>query len=116
MARIAAVLALLGLLLSASPGAPPTPWGGVVGPASAGAQEVPTAQPVQVTGPEAGSGLPQRPPDPRTLGEYWPVFALFSLTWLGIVAYFLSLGKPLARTARSVQQLDGERSVPRGEG
>lgn len=43
------------------------------------------------------AGLPQRTPPPRTLEAYWPVFVGFSLTWLGIVAYVLTLGRKTAR-------------------
>lgn len=60
----------------------------------------------------AGSGLPRRAPDPMTLHEYWPVFLGFSVTWLGIVAYFLSVGRSLDRTARAMAGLDGGRDEP----
>ncbi|HEX8213556.1 MAG TPA: hypothetical protein VF584_25525 [Longimicrobium sp.] len=53
-----------------------------------------------------GSGLPQQAPPPRTLREFWPVFALIVLVWIGIVGYLLRSGAALGRVARGIRRLD----------
>jgi hypothetical protein len=49
---------------------------------------------------QQGSGLPEQAPPPRTLHEFWHVFALIALAWLGIVGYLLRSGEALGRIAR----------------
>lgn len=58
-----------------------------------------------------GAGLPQRTPPPRTLAAYWPVFAGFTVVWIGIVAYYLSLSGRASRVSRG---LDGVQTEDRG--
>ncbi|HEY0154953.1 MAG TPA: CcmD family protein [Longimicrobium sp.] len=53
-----------------------------------------------------GSGLPQQAPPPRTLREFWHVFALISLVWIGIVGYLLRSGAALVRVAHRIRRLD----------
>jgi CcmD family protein len=48
------------------------------------------------------TGLPTRAPEPRTMEAYWPFFAAFALSWIGIAAYFLSLGRRSTRIARAL--------------
>ena len=108
--RSAGRIALLSLALLVGGMSPRLPIG-VVRVAPASAQEASTTSPVGQTAPATSSGLPRRPPDPRTLREYWPVFAALSLSWAGIVAYLISLGRPFGRAARAIHDLDGERSA-----
>lgn len=55
---------------------------------------------------QQGSGLPERAPPPRTLHEFWHVFALIALVWLGIVGYLLRSGAALGRIADRLAQRD----------
>ena len=55
------------------------------------------------------TGLPPRAPVPRTMEAYWPVFAVFALSWIGIAAYFLSLGRRTTRIARALYPADATR-------
>ena len=104
--RVAGVLLGLGLL-------------GLAGPdmAIAWGQELPITAPIDTAGtaPDAAvagapaqvaSGLPARAPWPRTLVEFWPVFAGFAVSWLGIVAYTLTFGRRIRRVEAAIQQAD----------
>lgn len=53
------------------------------------------------------SGLPERVPPPRTMRDYWPVFALFSIVWLGIVGYVLTFNGKLKRMASQLGDVPG---------
>lgn len=53
-----------------------------------------------------GSGLPPRAPVPRTLREFWPVFVLLALAWIGIVGYLLRCGAAFGRIVEGVRRLD----------
>jgi CcmD family protein len=72
---------------------------------------------VAVQGPQAEptaavqqpSGLPQRAPDPRTLEEFWPIFAAFVLTWIAIVGYMLTFGRRVSRIADELGEIAGPR-------
>ena len=55
----------------------------------------------------AVAGLPRRVPQPRTMASEWPVYAGFSLTWIGIVAYMLLIGRRSRRVADAVTRLEG---------
>jgi hypothetical protein len=79
-------------------------------PEAAWAQEAVTQAPPASPPATSSSGLPRRPPDPRTLAEYWPVFAGFSLTWAAIVGYLVLLGRPFSRTARAIHLLEERRA------
>jgi len=35
-------------------------------------------------------GLPQRAAPPRTMAGQWPIFVMFSVTWIGLIGYFLA--------------------------
>ena len=52
----------------------------------------------------AQSGLPQRAPEPRTMREFWPVFLVLSLVWLGVVAFALRLSGPYGRIAEKLSR------------
>ena len=52
------------------------------------------------------SGLPQREPPPRTLADYWLVFALLSASWLGIVYYIVRLGRRAKRIETMIGSVD----------
>lgn len=58
------------------------------------------------------SGLPERLPPPRTMRDYWPVFALFSVVWLGIVGYVLTFNGRLKRMASRLGGLPGGEGTP----
>jgi len=58
----------------------------------------------------AGSGaLPgdQLSAPPRTLRAYWHVFIAFTLAWLFLLGYALSLGRRFAKLEREVDSLRG---------
>jgi CcmD family protein len=52
------------------------------------------------------SGLPVRPPDPRTLREFWPVFVGFAVTWVGLVGYLLTFGGRMKRVGEAMKSLE----------
>ncbi|MQA90827.1 MAG: hypothetical protein GEU90_11400 [Gemmatimonas sp.] len=65
-------------------------------------QDAPTDAAAAVQG---STGLPQRAPDPRTLEAYWPVFAVFALTWIAIVGYWLTFGRRVLRIADELGEI-----------
>jgi CcmD family protein len=87
MIRRALAALALGLALLA-----PVDARGVTTPVAAAVRIHEVAQP--------GSGLPEQAPPPRTLHEFWPVFAVIALVWIGIVGYLLRSGAALGRIAR----------------
>lgn len=96
----------LGLTLLSAPAqeAPPAPAEATAAEAAAPAAVQPSAaaQP-------APTGLPRRAPEPPTMAEFWWVFAAFALTWVGIVGYFLALGRRSKRIARALHAPDAPR-------
>lgn len=52
----------------------------------------------------SSQALPQRTPEPRTLHAFWPVFAGFALTWIGIMVYLLSFTGRLKRLEDAMNQ------------
>ena len=62
---------------------------------NAGTEEAPATGSV-------ASGLPRRAPEPRTMRAQWPVFALLAVSWIGIVAYLLVIGRRSRRIAALV--------------
>lgn len=80
-------------------------------PARALAQETTTtsapavAQPQVATAPAASaqpSGLPVQGGPPRTLRAYWHVYAAFTIAWLLVFGYAISLGRRFGRLEREV--------------
>ena len=101
-----AVIALTTALSGFAPQEPPPSVG-----AEAGAVQPPAGQARPETrgeeAPAAGavtSGLPRRAPEPRTMKAQWPVFALLAVSWLGIVAYLLVIGRRSRRIAELVER------------
>jgi CcmD family protein len=94
--RLAAVIAAA-LALSAGPSAMPV-----------FAQGSPPAGSTVAQAPASGA-LPaaQAPAPPRTLRAYWHVFIAFTLAWLFLFGYALSLGRRFGRLEREVDSLRG---------
>jgi CcmD family protein len=59
-------------------------------------------RPAPVASQLPGTGLPQRAPPPRTLRAFWPVFAGFAVTWVGIVIYTLTFSGRLRRVGDEI--------------
>lgn len=57
----------------------------------------------------AATGMPRSAAPPRTMEAYWPVFALFAVSWIGISAFLLMTGR---RSARLAEALDGREARP----
>jgi len=93
--RIAAVIAA-SLALAAAPAT------------RASAQDTVPTTTVAVTQPGAGA-LPgeQAAAPPRTLRAYWHVFIAFTLAWLFLFGYALSLGRRFRNLERDVDALRG---------
>ena len=53
-----------------------------------------------------GQGLPIRIPPPRTLQDFWPVFAGFAATWLVIAGYTLSFNRRIRRVSAAIGSLE----------
>jgi CcmD family protein len=51
-----------------------------------------------------GDPLPVRPVPPRTLQDYWHVFATFALAWILLFGYVLRIGRHFARVEREIAQ------------
>ena len=98
----AATIALLALLATSSAQDNTT----TTVPTSEVAPEVQLPPDIIPVATQQPSGLPQRAPDPRTLRELWPVFAGFTVAWLGILAYVLSVGGRFSRLSREVAEID----------
>lgn len=94
------------LVIATSPAIQASPAGVDAAPPTAAEQpDVPRAQTEAPAASRAASGLPQRAPDPRTLGEFWPVFAGFVVTWIAIMAYMLSFNRRITRVGESLAEL-----------
>jgi len=57
----------------------------------------------------APSGLPTQSGPPRTLRAYWHVFIAFTLAWVLLFGYALSLGRRFGKVER---ELDAMRGTP----
>ena len=89
LARLAATLAAALALSLAPPAAP------------ASAQDsIPAATAVA----QSPAGVPAQDP-PRTLRAYWHVFTAFTLAWLFLFGYTLSLGRRFRRLEQDVDSL-----------
>src|SRR5688572_2918767 len=95
--RLAAVLAAA-LALSIGPSAAP-----------ASAQTTTSRTEAAVTQPAGSGALPgeQAPAPPRTLRAYWHVFIAFTLAWLLLFGYALSLGRRFRALERDIDGLRG---------
>lgn len=47
-------------------------------------------------------GLPRRAPQPRTLHEYWPAFAVLAALWVAMVVFVFPMRSPLRRIAERI--------------
>ncbi|HET7233668.1 MAG TPA: CcmD family protein [Longimicrobium sp.] len=52
--------------------------------------------------PSQSSGLPVQSGPPRTLRAYWHVFAAFTITWLLVFGYVISLGRRFGKLEREM--------------
>ncbi|HET6232970.1 MAG TPA: hypothetical protein VFE05_23030 [Longimicrobiaceae bacterium] len=84
---------------AAVPAAPPASQEN--GPSNAAAAQVPST---------ASNGLPSEPAPPRTLRAYWHVWIAFTLAWLLLFGYVVSIARRWARVERDLD------SVSRGAG
>jgi len=100
MSRRTLPLLAAALLASAAPLPGAVPAAGV---AVVVAQETPSASPSPVT----SSGLPQYAPPPRTMRHLWPVFAGFALTFAGIAAYLVAIGRKMGRVSARAARAGG---------
>jgi|GEM_PF-908635 len=66
----------------------------------------PTASNAQ-SGSTAQSGLPPQSGPPRTLRAYWHVFIAFTLAWLLLFGYALSLGRRFGKVERELDAMRG---------
>jgi CcmD family protein len=99
------VLSLVLVLMASAPAAPAFP------------QSEPTTQPSVVQAPAGGvdaiapqatpSGLPVRPPAPRTLRDYWHLFIAYAVVWVLIFGYVISLGRRFGRVEAELQRARG---------
>lgn len=76
-----------------------------------GSTAVEEASPPQVEAdrPQGGAGLPARGAPPRTMRAQWPVFALFSVSWVAIVVYLIATGRRAERLAGELEAWEGRR-------
>jgi CcmD family protein len=77
--------------------APPT----VDAPASA------STEPQPATTGAASNGLPTEPAPPRTFRAYWHVWIAFTLAWLLLFGYVVSVGRRFGKLEREVEALGG---------
>lgn len=83
--------------VTATPPASTTTTGPVASDSATGA---PLAAPA--TAPSEASGLPVQAGPPRTLRAYWHVFAAFTIAWLLVFGYAISLGRRFGRLEREI--------------
>lgn len=103
------VVALAAALIAAPVQVTPADSAAPVAPAAT--QATPTAESPALAPaplPQRNSGLPQRAPVARTMSAFWPVFAAFTVVWLGILAYALSFGRRSAKLAEELRRLEAE--------
>jgi CcmD family protein len=76
-------------------------------PASAGqgAAQAPAAS--TTASPSTSSGLPTEAAPPRTLRAYWHVWIAFSLAWLLLFGYVVSVGRRFAKVERDLEAMGG---------
>jgi CcmD family protein len=93
-------LLLAALLLAATPAATRAQSA----PAAAATAPTVSASPSQTP---ADGALPadREPPPPRTLRAYWHVWIAFSVAWLLLFGYVLSLGRRFGRLEAEVRRL-----------
>jgi CcmD family protein len=99
-----AVLAATACALSLAP-APRLVAQDSVATAPAATAQAPAAAPAELR----RSALPgdEQPRPPRTLRAYWHVFAAFTVAWLLLFGYALSLGRRFRNLEREVDALRG---------
>lgn len=54
-------------------------------------------------------GLPRRAPQPRTLHDFWPAFAVLAALWIAMVAFVVPMHGPLRRIADRISSADNRR-------
>lgn len=98
-AAVAALLSLSPLPAAAQEGAAPVSAPAVDAPASPA-----TGAPAAYDAAAQPSGLPARP---QTLRPYWHVFIAFTLAWLLLFGYVVTLARKLGRIERDLQAAGG---------
>jgi CcmD family protein len=104
-------LALTAALLLASPFPPAAraqgtsaPATAATAPASTGAAPTADARASTAT---ASNGLPAEAAPPRTLRAYWHVWIAFTLAWVLLFGYLVSVGRRFGKLEREVEALGG---------
>jgi CcmD family protein len=95
-------LALAAAALLASVPTPRAAFAQDAAPTSATADSATGAPLVAAPVPSAASGLPVQSGPPRTLRAYWHVYAAFTIAWLLVFGYAISLGRRFARLEREI--------------
>jgi CcmD family protein len=104
-------IALAAALLLAAPLAHGAPAQAASAPATSAATSAttdgsasPAAQPGACS---TSTGLPAEPAPPRTLRAYWHVWIAFTLAWLLLFGYVISVGRRFGKLEREVESLGG---------
>jgi hypothetical protein len=113
--RFVAVLALAGVLALAAPAAAQQVPAGEAATAAVPAtppasQESTPSNDAAAQAPSTSNGLPSEPAPPRTLRAYWHVWIAFTLAWLLLFGYVVSIARRWARVERDLD------AVSRGAG
>jgi CcmD family protein len=96
-------LALAAAALLAFAPAPRAAFAQDAAPTSATADSATGAPLVAAPAPStASSGLPVQSGPPRTLRAYWHVYAAFTIAWLLVFGYAISLGRRFGRLEREI--------------
>jgi len=74
-------------------------------PGARAQEATPSAAPTEAVAAAAQAGaLPARPAPPRTLRDHWHVFVAFSLAWLLLFGYVVSVGRRFARVEEELRR------------
>lgn len=105
--RFAAAVFAAALLL----GAPLAPAAGAQAPSAPAASTPTTGAPataaLSTADAPTSTGLPAEAAPPRTLRAYWHVWIAFTLAWVLLFGYVVSLGRRFGRLEREVEALGG---------
>lgn len=96
-------LALAASTLLAFAPAPRAAFAQDAAPAATATADSATGAPlVAAPAPSTASGLPVQSGPPRTLRAYWHVYAAFTIAWLLVFGYAISLGRRFGRLEREI--------------
>ncbi|MDB4952185.1 MAG: hypothetical protein JWM27_4834 [Gemmatimonadetes bacterium] len=75
--------------------------------ASTSTEAQPSTATPSTSAPALSNGLPTEPAPPRTLRAYWHVWIAFTLAWLLLFGYVVSVGRRFGKVERELEAMGG---------